>query len=116
MNISELIEVVSHSHKDIFPVLGPDARLLGIVYLDDIREILFHKEHYTNTSVKDLMKKPRATVDIHDSMPHVMECFEKTHEEVLPVTERGSFKGIILKSDVFTGYRNNLVRQAQELS
>jgi len=116
MNILELIEVVSHSHKDIFPVLGPDSRLLGIVYLDDIREILFHKEHYTNTSVKDLMKKPRATVDILDSMPHVMECFEKTHEEVLPVTERGSFKGIILKSDVFTGYRNNLVRQAQELS
>jgi CIC family chloride channel protein len=115
MEMEELIEVVSHSHKDLFPVLGPDSRLLGMVYLDDIREILFHKEQYSDRSVKSLMKKPRATVDINDSMPSVMECFEKTHEDVLPVTERGSFKGIILKSDVFTGYRNNLVRQAQEL-
>ncbi|MEZ5173538.1 MAG: chloride channel protein [Bacteroidia bacterium] len=116
MNLDELIEVVSHSHKDIFPVLGADCRLLGMVYLDDIREILFHKEQYPGKSVKDLMKKPRATVDMRDSMPTVMECFERTHEDVLPVTERGSFKGIILKADVFTGYRNNLVRQAQELS
>lgn len=116
MNIDQLIEVVSHSHKDLFPVLGPDDRLLGIIYLDDIREILFHKEQYPDTSVKELMKKPRAVVDMRDSMPTVMERFETTHEDVLPVTDKGLFKGIILKADVFTGYRNNLIRQAQELT
>ena len=116
MNLEALIHVVSHSHRDIFPVLGPENRLLGMIYMDDIREVLFHKEQYPNLSVKDLMKKPRAIVDMRDSMPTVMECFEKTHEDVLPVTEGGSFKGVVLKSDVFTGYRNNLIRQAQELS
>jgi CIC family chloride channel protein len=116
MNLEALIDVVSHSHRDIFPVLGPENRLLGMIYMDDIREVLFHKEQYPNLSVKELMKKPRASVDMRDSMPAVMECFEKTHEDVLPVTEGGSFKGVVFKSDVFTGYRNNLIRQAQELS
>ncbi|MEX1188904.1 MAG: chloride channel protein [Bacteroidia bacterium] len=116
MNLEQLIDVVSHSHRDIFPVLGVDNRLIGVIYMDDIREVLFNKEQYPNLSVKELMKKPRATVDVKDSMPSVMECFEKTHEDVLPVTEQGVFKGVVLKSDVFTGYRNNLIRQAQELS
>jgi predicted amino acid dehydrogenase len=49
-------------------------------------------------------------------MPNVMEKFEKTHEHVLPVTDLGVFKGVVFKADVFTGYRNNLIRQAQELS
>jgi hypothetical protein len=62
------------------------------------------------------MKKPRAVVDIRDSMPYVMERFEKTHENVLPVTDLGVFQGVVYKADVFTGYRNNLIRQAQELS
>lgn len=116
MNIDQLIEVVSHSHRDLFPVLGNDNRLLGIIYIDDIREILFRKEQYPQITVKELMKKPRGIVDIRDSMPNVMEKFEKTHEHVLPVTDLGVFKGVVFKADVFTGYRNNLIRQAQELS
>ena len=116
MNIEQLIDVVSHSHRDLFPVLGNDSRLLGIIYIDDIREILFRKEQYPNITVKELMKKPRAVVDIRDSMPNVMERFEKTHENVLPVTDLGVFQGVVYKADVFTGYRNNLIRQAQELS
>lgn len=116
LNLDELIDIVSHSHRELFPVLGEHNRLLGIIYLDDVREVLFHKEQYPNKTVRELMKKPRAIVDIRDSMPVVMECFERTQENALPVTEQGIFKGIILKSDVFTGYRNNLIRQAQELS
>lgn len=116
LNLDELIDIVSHSHRDLFPVVGEHNILLGIIYLDDVREVLFHKEQYPNKTVRELMKKPRAVVDIRDSMPVVMECFERTQENTLPVTEQGIFKGIILKSDVFTGYRNNLIRQAQELS
>ncbi len=107
-SLKKLVEAISHSKRNIFPVTDTQGQLHGIIILDDIREIMFNTAIYESLLVNQLMQKPIATIDITEDMSLVMEKFDKSGAWNIPVLDAGKYVGFISKSSVFSSYRDRL--------
>ena len=106
---SNLIEtIIAISKRNIFPVIGSNRRLVGIILLDNIRDIIFKTEMYDSIKAKDIMIQAPTLIYSYESMDAVMEKFDETGAWNLPVIEEGQYLGFISKSSVFTSYRSKL--------
>lgn len=114
-SLSHLVESVANSKRNIFPVTDRNGQLSGIIYLDDIREIMFKKELYEITPVIRLMKSAPVTVINDDKMDIVMRKFETSGAWNLPVTDSGGrYIGFVSKSKIFSAYREQLQQVSHE--
>lgn len=112
--LRELVNVVSQSKRNIFPVTNENGSLEGIVLLDDIRQIMFDPSQYDEVLVKELMSKYPASVSSSDSMDLVMEKFNSTRAWNLPVIDQGKYVGFVSKSKLFNAYRKVLQNFSDE--
>ncbi len=109
MDLSELVKAIAVSRRDVFPVVDRQRRLVGMVYLDNVRPIMFRQELYHRFLVGELMSEPEARLNIGDSMDVVLLTFDKAKAWTLPVVDsEGTFMGFIRKSHVLTLYRNTM--------
>ncbi len=106
--LGDLIKVIAKSQRNIFPVVDEEDKLLGIIFLDKIREIIFKTEMYSIILVKELMSKPEATIHPEETMEKVMKKFDDTGAWNLPVTDNGKYIGFLSKSTLFSSYRTKL--------
>ena len=107
-NLGDLVKVISKSKRNIFPVLNDEKELMGVISLDDIRDIIFNTELYDKVEVSELMNTPPAVIDHREKMEKVLEIFEETGAWNLPVTENGLYRGFISRSKIFSSYRKLL--------
>lgn len=112
--LGELVKVVAKSKRNLFPVVDADEKMLGVVILDDIREIMFSNERYTTTKVHHLMTIPPAFIACDETMDRVMQKFEETGAWNLPVVEKGKYLGFVSKSKIFSVYRRVLIHFSDE--
>ncbi|MEO6884185.1 MAG: chloride channel protein [Bacteroidia bacterium] len=112
-SLGELVHVIAHSKRNIFPVLSEDGRLAGVILLDNVREQMFQTEKYDQIFVKDLMFQPPASIDVKEKMFSVMHKFEEFNSWNLPVLDDTKYIGFVSKSAVFTKYRELLLKQAK---
>lgn len=108
--LAELIHAIEISKRNIFPVINEKNELVGEILLDNVRHVMFSKELYDRTFIKDLMITPAAVIDIHDSMEKVLQIFDQTNLWNLPVTDNGKYIGFVSKSKIFTHYRHHLIK------
>ncbi len=110
MDLGQLTSVVAKTKRNIFPVVDAANRLVGIIYLDDIRHIMFRQELYHRYSVATLMREVPDRLSIEEPMEAVMRKFEETGAWNLPVEDvNGEYIGFISKSAIFTAYRKTLL-------
>ncbi len=115
MDLGELVKVISASHRNVFPVVDQDGVLLGVVLLDDIRNIMFRQELYHRFRVQKFMTAVPGRLYNTDSMEKVMRTFDDTHAWNLPVVdEEGRYMGFVSKSKIFNSYREVLVQFSDE--
>lgn len=107
-------EIVTRSKRNIFPVVDEHGKFLGVVLLDDIREVLFDEEKHANTRVYDVMTAPPTIIKATDNMEEVMEKFDKTSAWILPVVKGSAFQGFVSKGKLFSAYRKILVSISEE--
>lgn len=115
MSLGELVKVIASSKRNIFPVVDRRNRLVGILPLDEVRNIMFQPRLYKRFTVSQLMLYPQAV--ILDTMPmdKVMEIFEDTGAWNLPVVdEKQHYIGFVSKSKIFNSYREVLVTFSEE--
>lgn len=112
--LGDLVKVISHSNRNLFPVVDDYNVLEGVVNLDDVRELMFHSESYKTIYVRDLMTIPPSYIDISENIETVMETFRKTGAWNLPVLDKGYYVGFISKSRIFSTYRDLLVKFSEE--
>ncbi len=112
--LGDLTDLVKKGKRNIFPVLNDDDELVGIVTLDDIRDIMFDAEKREAVTVQAVMQKPPAFVSPKEKMQSVMSKFQLTQAWNLPVIEDGKYVGFVSKSRIFNAYRNKLIQQNQE--
>lgn len=112
--LGELVKIISHSQRNIFPVVDEDEKLLGIVLLDDIRHIMFNPEMYDDIYVRNLMIMPPAILDANAPMEKVMRRFEETGAWNLPVIQDEKYLGFVSKAKIFNVYRRVLVHFSDE--
>ena len=107
--LHELIEIIKRSDKNFFPVLGEGDRFLGMVHVDEIKEILFSSHLYGKIRVDDLMSYPKSPVLYTDSMERIMEKFENQEVWTLPVLRDKHFEGFVSRSHILSDYRSKMI-------
>ncbi len=111
--LKKLIDAIEQSKRNIFPILDDEGNLLGIVLLDDIREIIFERDLYHLLLMKDIMTKPPAVVDVKEKMYDIVKKIDELNVWNLPVVKEKKYIGFISKSKILSQYRNLLIRQTQ---
>ena len=107
--LGELVEVVSRSKRNIFPVIDSRGHFQGFVSLEDIRRDMFKTDQYKTLHVYNFMRSAPAYVYIDEKMDSVMKKFEKTEAWNLPVIEQDrTYIGFVSKSKIFSAYREQL--------
>ena len=114
MNLKQMVDVISQSSRNLFPVLDGEGRLMGIVLLDDIRNIMFRPDLYKKMYVSKFMTTPPATIQVGDTMESVMKTFDRTSAWNLPVVEDGKYIGFVSKSKIFNSYRRVLRHYSED--
>ncbi len=107
--LGDLVKVISNSQRNLFPVVDKKNNLIGIVNLNEIRDVIFKQELYADTHVHDLMNDAPDYVRKEDSMETVMFKFEQSGAWNLPVLDSdGHYVGFVSKSKLFSAYRSLL--------
>ena len=115
MTLGQLVQVISTSKRNIFPVIDNDGHLKGILLLDEVRNIMFQPRLYKRFTVGQLMSFPAAILPFDMPMEKVMETFEDTGAWNLPVVDADRrYLGFVSKSKIFNSYRHVLVHFSEE--
>ncbi len=110
MSLGDMIKVISESRRNVFPVVDNKGILVGVVLLDDIRNIMFRPELYDRFNVSKFMVSAPAKIIINTPMEQIMRTFDDTEAWNLPVVdEEGHYIGFMSKSKIFNSYREVLV-------
>ena len=105
-----MVKVISKSSRNLFPVVDVNDELIGIVNLNDIRNVMFRQELYHRFCVESFMVEPKARIITTDSMEEVMKKFDETGAWNLPVVDEANrYKGFVSKSKMLNTYRQVLV-------
>ncbi|MCF8309134.1 MAG: chloride channel protein [Bacteroidales bacterium] len=112
--LGDLVKVISKSKRNIFPVTDENNRFLGMVVMDDIREIMFRPKMYDKVNVSELMFTPETVVDINDSMEEVANKFRSSGNYNLPVLDNGKYVGFVSRARVFSTYRSMLKQFSED--
>lgn len=115
MDLGEVVKAISTSRRNIFPVVDDNGRLIGIVLLDDIRNIMFRQELYHRFKVSKFMTSAPARLYDTASMEEVMRIFDDTQAWNLPVVDsENRYLGFVSKSKIFNSYREVLVHFSED--
>ena len=108
--LGRLVEVVSDSSRNIFPVIDSKGRFQGYVSLEDIRKDMFRTGEYETLHVFNFMRSADEYVYEDESMDSVMSKFERTSAWNLPVVRRSdrAYRGFVSQSKIFSAYRDEL--------
>ena len=113
--LGELVEVVSRSQRDIFPVVDTHGRFQGYVSLADIRKDMFVTALYSERHVYNYMHSAQEYILPDEPMDSVMRKFEKTGAWNLPVVDsERHYLGFLSKSKIFSAYREELKDFSQD--
>jgi len=107
--LRDIVEIIKHSKRNIFPVVKKNGKLLGVIYLDHIRQEMFNAELYDRVTAKEVMRKASVTIDIHEDIFSIMKKFEESGQWNLPVVEDGIYIGYLSKSSILDKYRHELL-------
>lgn len=109
MTLGDVASQVATSKNHVFPVVNRQNQLLGAVFLDDIRHLVFRPELFQEFRVSQLMAQQPVRLTVNDNMDAVIETFDHTRAWILPVVENdGTFVGFIRKSAILSLYRKLL--------
>lgn len=112
---SSMVNLITTSKRNLFPVLNDSGNLIGTIKLENIREILFDLENFNDIQVIELMNPPKCFIHVDDEMNSVMKKFDETGEWNLPVVDKDNkYLGFISKSRIFSRYRDKLISFTDE--
>ena len=111
MSLGDVVkEAIAKSSRSMFPVVNTEGVLLGIVLVDNIRNIMFRPELYERFRVSRFMVSPPARIVNDMPMEKIMHIFDDTKAWNLPVVDtEGTYIGFVSKSKIFNAYREVLV-------
>jgi CIC family chloride channel protein len=112
--LGDFVKVVPHSQRNVFPVIDHENNFYGIIFINDIRNIIFNREIYDSTYIRDLMYMPDPIVNPDESMEDIARKFSESENYNLPVIKEGKYLGFISRAKVFSTYRKLLEEFSDE--
>jgi len=103
--LGELVKVIKKSRRNVFPVVDDRNYMVGVLTLNDLRDIMFEQELYDQIKVNDIMYFPETYVSYYDSLEQIVNKIEATGRFNVPVLKDGIYLGFISRAKVFSMYR-----------
>lgn len=102
------------THRNVFPVVDANGILTGILYSEDLLDLLIdNDESVRRTPIQDIMRPVDVTLNIHASMQEVVQKMEKADTRLLPVTGKDKmYLGFVTKARLFNEYRQYLMKRS----
>lgn len=113
-NLGDLVQVIAHSNRNIFPVVDDENNFYGMVVLDHVREVMFKTELYETSFARNLMIKPAVTIEPGESMDSVAQKFHRSGKFNIPVIQDGKYVGFVSRARVFSSYRQLLKQWSED--
>ena len=108
-NLGQLVNVIAKSQHNTFPVCDDDDHFLGIITINDVRNIMFQPRLYQRMTVEEIMIGPPAKLTPSMNMAEVMNQFDNTNAVNLPLLDNtGKYLGMLSKQQIFSTYRKVL--------
>jgi len=108
--LGDLAKAISKNHRNLFPIVDEEGKMVGMLKMDDVRSIIFNQELYDTTKLKDIMYMPEYSISPNDSMEEVAKKFETSGRFNLAVIDNdGKYVGFISRARVFTKYRKQII-------
>ncbi len=107
--LRDLTIAIAHNHRNLFPVVDKNGTMVGMVKMDDVRDIIFKHELYDTVKISELMYMPTDHIHPNDNMETVAHKFESSGRYNLAVIENGKYIGFISRARVFTTYRKQII-------
>ena len=113
--LGQIVHKISRSHTSVLPVLDAGGMLLGEIDIANIRNVLFRIELYHHFTASQLMIEPKATLSDAMPMADVMQTFDNTGANWLPVFDADSrLKGYISRQRIYTMYRKMVADMSED--
>lgn len=104
MTMRQLIDVIIHSKRNLFPVVNNEDKLVGVVTLDDVREEILNTDLYDVMLVYEIMNTNFQAIKIDEDINHAIKVFEEKQVWNIAVTRNNKYVGFISKSNLFNKY------------
>ena len=108
LNLGELTYYIARSKRDLFPVVDSGGILLGMIKLNDIKNLIFEQNLYEKISVRELMYMPEFFISPDDAMDVIVDKFKSCGRYNLAVIDNGKYIGFISRARVFSVYRDTM--------
>lgn len=112
--LGDLVKIISESERNVIAVVDDENNFYGVVFVNDIRNIIFKSELYDTTMVEDIMFMPDPLVSPKDSMEQVAQKFQDSGNFNLPVINEGKYIGFVSRARIFSNYRKLLKEFSDE--
>jgi len=106
--LRDLVEVISASNRNLYPVVDEYFNYLGVITLDSVRKLMFDQTQYDTVLLRDLMQKAKDSVSLNDNLETVMAKFRKTGWYNLPVLNGEKYVGFCSRANILMTYRNKI--------
>ncbi len=113
-SVDGLITLLSGTRQQKFAVLDEKGKLLGVIDFDEIRSVVFNNFKVKFTKLSELVSVPKAIIEFDEGLDSIMDKFDKTDADLLPVNSNGTFQGFIAKIDILEEYRESLKQMTIE--
>ncbi len=112
--LGDLVKIISQSERNIIPVVDDENTFYGLVFVNDIRNIIFKPELYDKVFVEEVMFMPDPIVSPDENMESVAQKFQNSRNYNLPVVDNGKYIGFVSRARVFSTYRKLLEEISDE--
>lgn len=107
-SLEELVAKISSYNQSVFPVVNDKNELIGMINFEEIRPYVFNSYKVKFTKIQEIMRPVKEQINYDETMDTIMEKFDRSQEEFLPVLKNNLVIGLLSKSSILEAYRVRL--------
>ncbi len=104
-SLEDIVNAVKCSKRNVYPVVDNDRNLVGVLTLNDVKDLIFDKELYSQLKVKEIMYYPETFVDYNDTLQNITNKLEHSGHYNVPVVRDNKYIGFVSRAKIFSVYR-----------
>jgi CIC family chloride channel protein len=112
--LRDVVNAITQSNRNVFPVVDDEGYYLGAVHLNDIRDLIFKPALYGQVKVLDIIHRSDLEIELGESMEGVAQKFRLSEHYNIVVLDRGKYAGYLSRANVFSAYRKIMSDMSEE--
>ncbi len=115
MPVREVLSLFSDAKADIIPVLDDNNNIVGIIGLNELRDLIFEDVTWDWLLAQDIVSKPKALIHPDQTLKDTLSEMEQLDiPNLLVVDKENKFEGIASRPIIKETIRNELVQKEMQ--